>query len=288
MIAACNNFRLKIKNVMLIELRWPMKVFRLLIILILALSNIYSFTATDTQVTIFVHGTRRLSKLFIHYTHKVNKIIPIKEVPTSYITHSIADSLAKTDAIHFAKKHFYVFGWSGKLNHSARVDAAKILYNEIIELVETLKKEDLNPIINLITHSHGGNVALNLATCCNHNDLTFHINNLILLACPVQEQTRTFINHPLFKNVYNIYSTFDLTQIIDPQGWHPENKNKKVPFFSQRTFDFCSKLKQAKIEINNWGISHAGFLFPTFFNHLPDLLDTMKQLPSHFNLFIKI
>lgn len=258
------------------------------IILISAFLNVYSFGITQTRITIFVHGTRRLSKLFIHYTNKPNKLVAIKKIPATYTTKSISKSLAKVDPINFSKKHFYVFGWPGKLNHQARVAAAKILYDEITALVETLKKDGLHPTITLITHSHGGNVALNLATCITDNKPTFQIDNLILLACPIQEQTRALVNHELFKKVYNIYSTSDLTQIIDPQGLHRENKNKKVAFFSQRTFDVCPTLKQAKIKINNRGVWHGGFLSTKFFTRLPGLLNTMEQLPNDFGHFVKI
>lgn len=267
-----------------------MKIFRLLIILTLAFFNIYSFASNDVQITIFVHGTRRLSKLFLTYTNKDNKITNIKEIPSSYITHSISKSLSKADSKNFAKECFYVFGWSGNLSHQARLEAAKILYDEILQLIKVLKKQNINPIINLITHSHGGNVALNLAVFDNQKDNNpkFQINNLILLACPIQEQTHKLVNHKLFKNVYNIYSTLDLIQILDPQGMHPENKGKKVPLFSQRIFDFCPKLKQAEIKINNYGIGHASFLSSKFCKRLPKILNKMKQLPCNSLHLIKV
>ncbi|MDR3646294.1 MAG: hypothetical protein P4L22_02000 [Candidatus Babeliales bacterium] len=264
-----------------------MNIFRLLVISILFSVNIYSFASDDVQVTIFVHGTRRLSKLFLKYTTKENKITNVKDLPTSCkVTRSMSKTLEKVDSNNFAKEQFYVFGWSGKLSHKARVQAASIFHDQILKLVEDLKKQNINPVINIITHSHGGNVVLNMASLDLNNKLT--INNLILLACPVQEHTRKLVNHDLFKNVYNIYSTLDSLQILDPQGLHAEHQGKKVPFFSQRTFDTNTNLKQAKIKIRNCGVTHSGFLMPRFFKRLPVLLDKMKQSPCDSVAFIKI
>ncbi len=58
---------------------------------------------------------------------------------------------------------FYTFGWSGLVSqHSRRYEAIR-LYNALTEEVEKLQKEGINPRIRIITHSHGGNLCLNLA-----------------------------------------------------------------------------------------------------------------------------
>lgn len=64
---------------------------------------------------------------------------------------------------------FYVFGWSGLLSQNARREAALALFNAIVAeknaLTDYLKKQNLNQTVEvkLFCHSHGGNVALNLA-----------------------------------------------------------------------------------------------------------------------------
>lgn len=52
-----------------------MNIFRLLILSILTFLNIYSFTSYDVQVTIFVHGTKTLSKLFLCYFDAISRRI---------------------------------------------------------------------------------------------------------------------------------------------------------------------------------------------------------------------
>jgi hypothetical protein len=257
------------------------------ILLFLFFTHIYCFSSQTIPITIFIHGTRGLSKLFVEYTNQDNKIIPITTIPRSCITHSISNVLSEANSDRFSKKYFYVFGWSGILSHQARLEAAKILYSQLSGLVEKFTQEHIHLEITLIAHSHGGNVALNMVNYIDKNaDITFHINNLILLACPVQEQTRSLVNHGFFKNIYNIFSNLDLTQILDPQGLHPENRHKKVPFFSGRKFDFLPKLKQVNIKINDYGVTHAGFLSPKFFKHLPNVLDRMNTLPSSDSVFL--
>ena len=51
------------------------------------------------------------------------------------------------------------------------------------------------PIFKLITHSHGGNVALYLAPIAEEDPLNaVTIEELILLACPVQVETSPYVN----------------------------------------------------------------------------------------------
>lgn len=253
---------------------------KLAIITLLFSLNAFCFCAERKNITIFVHGTRRVTKLFFRYIDENNKIKPVKDLPENCITHYFAKALSSGDPKNYSIENFYVFGWSGALSNKARFDDAKILFDEISRFVEALRSENVNFSINIITHSHGGNVALNLANHAKENGAKFKIEKLILLACPIQEQTCQLVNHEIFKNVYNIYSTSDLIQIIDPQGLHSENKGKNVPFFSARKFQKCSKVKQCEVTIDDYGVSHAGFLSKKFFKRLPKLLRRMDQIPN--------
>ena len=65
---------------------------------------------------------------------------------------------------------YYLFGWSGMLSQKARIEASFCLYNAIAQEKKQLTREtkgfkNKQPkvIIRVFTHSHGGNVALNLA-----------------------------------------------------------------------------------------------------------------------------
>lgn len=83
-----------------------------------------------------------------------------------YVAYPIAAAYQKvTDVIRHGNEEniFYTFGWSGLISQSSRRFEAVRLYNALHKELETLRARGLNPKIRLITHSHGGNVALNLA-----------------------------------------------------------------------------------------------------------------------------
>jgi hypothetical protein len=57
----------------------------------------------------------------------------------------------------------YTFGWSGLMSQQSRRYEAIRLYYALSEEIERLKNSGIDPIIKIITHSHGGNLCLNLA-----------------------------------------------------------------------------------------------------------------------------
>lgn len=234
----------------------------------------------DVNITIFIHGSIGISGLFFKYAKEENVIVNIKDIPCSYDTTTISNCLDCVDDKNFSKEYFYVFGWSGKFTNKLRMDAARALYKEIVRLKQEFESCGCSINITLITHSHGGNVALCLARCVENGKPLFKVKNLILLAIPVQKYTCDLVKDPIFENVYNIYSCLDLIQVLDPQGLHCENKGKNVPFFSERNFTCCQNLKQARIKIGYSGVMHSGFLKPKFYKRLPCLLDMMNKHPG--------
>ncbi|HEB42076.1 MAG TPA: hypothetical protein ENI08_03590 [Candidatus Dependentiae bacterium] len=222
-------------------------------------------------ITVWIHGTKsheflinRLSKLaqnlevkLFGYKQGLHKVASFTSNQNNYV---LAKELSDNYPQQFPWEHFYVFGWSGKLNHTGRQLAAKDLYHALKELVLRYQKEYcITPQITLITHSHGGNVALNMAAIVD-KDYSLIINRLILLACPVQNYTMDLVKSPLFKRIYSIHSHTDMLQILDPQGLHPflalkrmaEFKNafnisKKRPLFSRRHFPINPKIAHACI-----------------------------------------
>ena len=222
-------------------------------------------------ITVWIHGTKpqefltnRLSKLaqnlettLFGYEQGLHNVASLTSNQNNYL---LAKELSDNYPQQFPWEHFYVFGWSGKLNHTERQLAAKDLYHALKELVLRYQKEYcITPQITLITHSHGGNVALNMAAIID-KDCSVVINRLILLACPVQNYTMNLVKSPLFKRIYSIHSHTDMFQILDPQGLHPfftlkrmaEFKNafnisKKRPLFSRRHFPINPKIAHACI-----------------------------------------
>ena len=120
--------------------------------------------------------------------------------------------------------------------------AAKDLYNSLKSLIREYKSlYGITPKIRLIGHSHGGNVILNLVPIVKQaHDDAFHVNEVVLLACPCQNATKDYALDPLFEKVYSLSSKFDFVQVIDPQGLY--NLKEKLfdknspPLFSERYF----------------------------------------------------
>ncbi len=234
-------------------------------------------------VTIWIHGTRLTPKiLFPKFFDVKPGLTKATHLDESYHHREIAQTLAKLDTERFKLDHFYLFGWSGKLSFKKRQDAARQLHTALTALITDYKNtHGITPRVRIITHSHGGNVALNLAQHASKNN-AFEIEELILLACPVQEETQELIKHPLFKTVYSLYSKIDMLQIADPQGIYGLASEEDLfdrTWFSQRLFPVHPKLKQAEITYNGRGILHVEFLLikkmAGFIEHLPAILQTL-------------
>lgn len=259
--------------------------YRLYKILFIILPIHISF-AEQKIVTIWVHGTmipplpKRVRE---SHFHRNLGLAPISDyfqnttittnAPLSLV--SIANALHNSAPSIFALEDYYVFGWSAKPSFSERENAAKHLYTELIKLRdEYISSYGDIPFIRIISHSHGGNVVLNLASISQDNK-DFYIDEIILLACPVQEKTAASIKAPCFKEVYAFYSDADIIQIIDPQGLYPKNSTKSI--FSKRKFEGLSNFYQAQIKINNKSLGHMDFISPHFLCHLPELCIETKE-----------
>jgi hypothetical protein len=230
-------------------------------------------------ITVWVHGTtlpltRLVARSFL--------VIPrgfylASSLPSSHHHYKIASWLHESDPEQFPLETFYFFGWSGKLSASARLEAAKTLSEHLRKLIQEYKKKyGQDPFIQIITHSHGGNVVLNLSQCGNELSL----DRVILLACPIQEETASYICCSLFKEAFLFYSLDDLLQVMDPQGvWSRKQGNQtKKKFFSSRTFDENPKLIQVRVcSSGRRGFWHIDFLLEKFVKRLPGLLKSVKS-----------
>jgi len=241
------------------------------------------------KVVIFVHGSHETSKLFLTYTNQKNKLVNANDlICKKYMGLFIAKILDASDPENFPFNDFYVFGWPGRTNTTARTQAAKILNKQIICLLKKYKENNIIPEITIITHSHGGNVALSLAKFIDPNNPDYLIDKLILLACPIQEKTKYLSECNLFKKIYNIYSKLDMFQILDLQGFQSGTKNMNVPLFSRRTFPPSPKIRQTRIKINDRAIFHIEFLLENFMEYLPLIVKKMDSLNDKKYNLIKI
>lgn len=235
--------------------------------------------AEAPNITVWIHGTKGFGKIsdFVHATPKPG-LLPLSSVSPLYRLSALMKSLSDTDPNQFPLEQCYVYGWSGALSFEARKKEAGDLFTALKLLVaEYQTKFDVKPRLTIITHSHGGNVLLNLARAKDHQE-EFSIDKAILLACPVQIETKNLVKDPMFKKIYSFYSALDMLQIMDPQGLYlTENNQNRHLEFSEREFPIHGTLRQAQLKINGHGLMHLGFITTSFVTLLPALMCEVEQ-----------
>ena len=162
----------------------------------LSLNNKYAFEKNSLlqqppPITIWIHGTRFWRRPLFHAVFNDQPgLRKAEDIPSDYHLHHISHKLNENAPYTFPLETFYIFGWSGKLNSKIRDEAAEVLYSQLETICQDYKAiYGHNPEIRIIAHSHGGNLALSMAKYKNKEN-PIHINQLILLACPVQAKTK--------------------------------------------------------------------------------------------------
>jgi hypothetical protein len=241
------------------------------------------------SINIWIHGTRLLPKgMFKNFFFSKSGLHHYAEIDEKYHQYQIAQTLINSDPALFPAATFYLFGWSGALSFKERENAARTLYADLKPIREEyIKTYGCKPHIRIVSHSHGGNIALLLDQVKDPSDTTFFIDELVLLACPVQTQTMHYACAPTFGKVYSLYSMLDVLQIVDPQGLQKEKSDQHVPLFSERFFPRNEKIEQVAIKINDRSIMHIEFVKLKFLAHIPAILaeiehwHTLSKLSEH-------
>ena len=142
---------------------------------------------------------------------------------------------------------YYTFGWSGLISYHTRQKAAYFLYQKLIRLCERLRAKGLEPKIRLITYSHGGNVAVQMANFDPWNEAQskLTIDELVCFAKPVQRDNDALIRHPMFKKIYHFYSNGDVPQKLDFVSTSYGSSHRR--YSSRRCFEIPEKLTQARL-----------------------------------------
>ena len=240
---------------------------------------------TPTSITIWIHGTQILKNSpYIKEFDCTTKLKPASKISKWRHLYKIARALHKGDPQRFAWQTMYIFGWPGTLRAKKRQWAAQKLYTELQRVQKEFESiYKTKPIIRILTHSHGGNVALNMAHL-ERTDLT--IDELILLACPVQQQTQDYIQHPMFKKIYTLYSSLDFIQVIAPQFKYKHKRNNDYSLWreinwiptSNRRFPEHTHLAQTKIKLNGRALFHDDFVKTQFLSSMSEILDAMDNM----------
>jgi len=110
---------------------------------------------------------------------------------------------------------YFLFGHLGLLCQQYRADAGVELYHHLSDTVAELKKKYRHVRTRVITHSHGGNIALNLARAERLYNRGLIVDDLIMYGGPIQIETACFAYDPLFIRVVNCYSEGDSIQSND-------------------------------------------------------------------------
>lgn len=159
---------------------------------------------------------------------------------------------------------FYTFGWSGALKQSSRLHYGRQLYQELSKEVEVvlaqkkITRDNLEVII--MAHSHGGNVALNMATCCD-TALRALVDQLVLLGTPIQKETQGFVKSPLFKSIYSFYSEGDKIQTLDFVSTEGTSKRRFSGVLDK-------KLTQVEVTIGKEKPTHCELWFFKGYNNI--------------------
>jgi hypothetical protein len=241
-------------------------------------------------LTVWIHGTKfSLDTLFKEVFDAKPGLKHIKELPAKNRIVLRMKALTDHCAEFFPYESVYCFCWSGKLNTRERQATAEKLHQTLYDLMNDYEKEfKCRPKIRLVCHSHGANVALNLARINAQKDNKITIDSLILFACPVQCETKEYVFDPMFEKIYSLYSPLDWVQIVAPQwacrfknvnGETEERVSQWLPL-SERRFSHAPSLRQAWVKINNRALSHADFTTQRFLRCMPVLLETMDEAYS--------
>jgi len=184
---------------------------------------------TNNNSSFYQKYLNYLRKDTIYNYQPINDLGLIKielDAPVPYFSKNKFNYLTAKTYQHFYNEYdncknktfsFYTFGWNGRLDHKKRIRAAQDLYNALTKEIAAIQQQRPHSKIKIeiLAHSHGGNVALNLAAVEEKTNKNLCIDKLILLGTPIQSETKNYVNSSIFKKVYNIYSTGDAIQPID-------------------------------------------------------------------------
>jgi hypothetical protein len=237
-----------------------------------------SMVTQNKPITVIIHGTSQSTNVTrvippLHSLCARNFRTPcgflhLDDLPKDHAFRALASALHEKSPQEFPLETFYFFGWSGALSHGARKKAAADLHACLT---------GFSCPVTLITHSHGGNVALNLACILENGQQTFCIERLILLACPVQDITENHVHSSLFKKIYSFYSAADILQVADPQAIFSDCTWPQTSLFSRREFKNAPHVTQVKIKSDGRSLSHLAFIRPKFFRCLPDIIKILEH-----------
>lgn len=227
-------------------------------------------------INVWVHGTYPFMNIvaskhspFRSWIYTEEGLSLAKNLPYSYYFHNLAYELQARNMQEYDVNHFYTYGWySSKVRPNHRREEGEKLYRALEELLTTYQNTYDQIKLRVVGFSHGGNVVLHFMQ--NMPFVTENIETeIVLLATPIQESTRLFVNKNCVSRVYSFYSDSDWIQRIDMQKFHCDAPCH-CPVLSNRTFQDSDRVIQIRLKINGQFIGHN--TYRSIVKHLPNMI----------------
>lgn len=165
------------------------------------------------------------------------------------------DDLLNISGVHAEIQNYAIFGWSGLLHNAARKKAGYELYQALCAYRDRIVLEyGSEPGITIVSHSHGGNVALYMAQAEIEQQKKLKVNYLVMYGSPMMAEMAHCIESDFFRNILMIYSRGDeiqprdmfsskngkshqhMADIVDMAAFNKNNKNSENQL---KRYDVC-------------------------------------------------
>ncbi len=247
--------------------------------LCLILFHIAVFAQSEVTINVWIHGTYPALNMLTHkkspfrtWVYAPFGLSLAKDLPENYYFNQLAHNCSALNTTEYNLDHFYLFGWySSNMRPGRRKHEGKKLQQDLDVLLQEYRTKYDKIKLRLIGVSHGGNVVLN---CIHHMPEYNNIQiEVVLLATPIQESTREYVNNAPVHKIYSFYSNYDWMQRIDAQKFH-HDAPKKCPFWSSRTFKDSDRVVQVRLKINNKYIGHGKYR--SIAHYLPNIMQAAE------------
>lgn len=206
----------------------------------------------DLDNTVYIEYVKNARSNSFFCKNEPKQAVGLQKIEKDEIDrNSSCSTIAKLFDLQFqdSNNYYYTFGWSGLMSNKKRYQDAKNFYNQYSKEIQSFRDKGIYPKTRLICFSHGGSIGLEIGEVIKKENLPllFNIDELILLGTPILDETRRFVNEPVFKKIYNFYSGSDRVQILD---FSQENKHfSRRKFKAVKDFQPNNNLLQIKLEI---------------------------------------
>ena len=231
-------------------------------------------TSSGDYITVWIHGV----SIFKPNNYNLG-LWPAHTFIGNEGLFNLGKYLVESDPERFPADNVLVYSWAGTFDFQECERSAGRLYEALVKTVDDYAaKNKSRPKIRIITFSYGGNIVFNLPKFKNPRK-NLVIDELIVLAWPVQHCLVAGAHDQMFKKVFNLYSPSDVVQIMDPQGFC--QRYGMAPLFSSRKLKRGDNILQTKVHINGRGRGHFGMCDRRILSAFPMVLDELNDWFSH-------